>query len=53
VDDGTGTLTVVVEGGGGTPRTGAKVGVEGIFRSAFTLGTKSVAALIEKQHKTQ
>jgi hypothetical protein len=52
VDDGTGRLTVVVEGGGGTPRTGAKVGVEGTFRSAFTLGTKSVAALIEKQRKS-
>jgi len=53
VDDGTGTLTVILEGGGSTPRTGAKVGVEGTFRSAFTLGTKSLAALIEKQHKTQ
>ena len=53
VDDGTGTLTVILEGGGGTPRTGAKVGVEGTFRSAFTLGSKSVAALLEKQHKTQ
>jgi len=49
VDDGTGKLTVVVEGGGGAPRVGAKVGVEGTFRSAFTLGTKSVAALIEKR----
>jgi len=51
VDDGTGTLTVIVEGGGGTPRTGAKIGVEGTFRSAFTLGVKSVAALIEKQRR--
>jgi hypothetical protein len=39
VSDGTGTLTVVSQGGNGTPRVGARVGVEGTFRSAFTLGT--------------
>jgi hypothetical protein len=53
VEDGTGTLPVVVQSGGSTPRTGAKVGVEGEFRSAFTLGTRSVAVLMEKQHKTR
>ena len=53
VEDETGTLPVVVQSGGSTPRTGAKVGVEGEFRAAFTLGTRSVAVLMEKQHKTQ
>jgi hypothetical protein len=53
VNDGTGTLTVVNETGSGTPRVGAKVGVEGTFRSAFTLGSKSVAVLLEKQRKTR
>ena len=51
VDDGTGKLTVVIEGGGSPPRVGAKVGVEGTFRSAFTLGTRSLAALIEKDRR--
>ena len=48
VNDGTGTLSIVSEGGG-TPRQGAKVGVEGTFRSAYTLGTQSVAVLVEKR----
>ena len=48
VDDGTGTLFIVSEGGG-APREGAKVGVEGTFRSAYTLGTQSVAVLVEKR----
>jgi hypothetical protein len=51
VDDGTGTLAVVSQGGG-APRVGAKVGVEGTFQSAFTLGNKSVAVLLEKQRKS-
>ena len=51
VNDGTGTLTVVNETGSGNPRVGAKVGVEGTFRSAFTLGTRSVAVLMEKRRK--
>jgi hypothetical protein len=53
VDDGTGTLTVVVEGGGATPRVGAEVGVEGTFRSAFTLGPVTAAVLMEKRHKVR
>ena len=53
VNDGTGTLTVVIQGGGSAPRVGAKVGVEGPFRSAFTIGNLSAAALMEKQHRTQ
>ncbi len=51
VDDGTGTLPVVVRGGGAPPRVGAKVGVEGTFRSAFTLGNLTVAALVEKNRR--
>lgn len=46
VDDGTGTLTVVTKEGG-APREGAKVGVEGEFRSAFTLGDRTAAVLVE------
>ncbi|HEV8456092.1 MAG TPA: hypothetical protein VGQ69_08020 [Gemmatimonadales bacterium] len=53
VNDGTGTLTVVNETGSGAPRVGAKVGVEGTFRSAFTLGSRSVAVLLEKERKTR
>ena len=48
IDDGTGTLTVVSKEGG-APRQGARVGVEGEFRSAFTLGTETAAVLIEKK----
>ncbi len=51
LDDGTGKLPVVSEEGG-APRTGARVGVEGEFRSAFTLGPTSAAALVEKQRYT-
>ncbi len=51
VDDGTGTLTVVSQGGG-APREGAKVGVEGEFRSAFTLGDKTAAVLMESRRFT-
>jgi hypothetical protein len=52
IDDGTGTLTVVSKEGG-APREGARVGVEGEFRSAFTLGTETLAVLIEKQRGTE
>jgi len=48
VNDGTGTLTVVTNSGG-APREGAEVGVEGEFRSAFTLGAETVAALVESK----
>jgi len=46
VDDGTGTIAVVTEKGG-TPAQGAKIGVRGTFRSAFTIGTDVVAAVQE------
>ncbi len=51
VDDGTGTLSVMSQGGG-APREGARVGVEGTFKAVFTLGTKSAAVLLEKQRFT-
>jgi len=51
VNDGTGTIAVVTQTNG-APRTGARVGVEGEFRSAFTLGTESVAVIMEKQRFT-
>jgi hypothetical protein len=51
VNDGTGTLPVVTEGGG-APRQGAKVGVEGTFRSAYQLGTQRAAVLVEQRRYT-
>ena len=48
VDDGTGTLPVVSESGG-SPREGARVGIEGIFRSVFTFGDRSGAVLLERR----
>jgi hypothetical protein len=48
VKDGTGTIPVVTEGGG-APSRGARVGVEGTFRAAYTLGTMSRAVLVEKR----
>jgi hypothetical protein len=51
VNDGTGTLSIVSEGGG-VPRQGAKVGVEGTFRSAYTIGSQSVAVLVESRRYT-
>lgn len=47
VKDNTGTLTVVTQRGG-TPRSGAKVGVKGTFEALFTLGAKSLAVLREQ-----
>jgi hypothetical protein len=51
IDDGTGSISVVSKEGG-APRTGAKVGVEGEFRSAFTLGTETAAVIMEKARYT-
>jgi hypothetical protein len=51
LDDGTGTLTVVTRENG-APRQGARVGVEGEFRSAYTLGVSTAAVLIESQRRT-
>jgi hypothetical protein len=52
VDDGTAGIAVVAEQNG-APREGAKVGVEGEFRSAFTLGSTTAAAIIEHSRTTQ
>jgi hypothetical protein len=52
VKDGTGTLPVVSQGGG-APTRGTKVGVEGTFRAAYTLGTQSAAVLVEKRRISQ
>ena len=52
VDDGTGTITVISQGGG-APRTGATVGVEGTFRAAFTLAGQSLAVVMETRRKTR
>ena len=51
VDDGTGQIPVVTQENG-SPRIGAKVGVEGEFRSAFTLGATTAAAIVEKGRYT-
>jgi hypothetical protein len=51
VNDGTGTLRVVSQSGG-APRVGAHVGVEGTFRSGFTLGSESAAVLMEDERFT-
>jgi hypothetical protein len=51
INDGTGTLTVVSKAGNGTPRVGATVGVEGEFRSAFTLGSLTAAVLMENKRR--
>jgi hypothetical protein len=51
VDDGTGKIPVVTQENG-APRTGARVGVEGEFRTAFTLGSADVAAIVEKARYT-
>lgn len=48
VKDGTGSIPVVTEGGG-APARGARVGVEGTFRAAYTLGTSSRAVIVEKK----
>lgn len=51
VDDGTGKLSVLTREGG-APREGARVGVEGEFRSAFTVGTVIGAVLMERRRFT-
>lgn len=48
VDDGTGQLAVVAKGGG-VPREGARVAVEGKIRPGFTLGTQTLTVMIEER----
>lgn len=52
VDDGTGVLTVVTDQGA-TPRADSEIGVEGEFRSAFTVGTHTAAVLLERRRFTR
>ena len=52
VDDETGTIMVVTESGG-APAQGAKIGVQGTFHSAFTIGTDVVAVIVEKERRTR
>lgn len=47
VQDNTGTLTVVSQSNG-APRSGDKIGVQGIFQALFTLGNQSLAVLREQ-----
>ena len=52
VNDGSAGIAVVTEQNG-APREGTKVGVEGEFRSAFTVGSTTAAAIIEHSRTTQ
>jgi hypothetical protein len=52
VKDGTGSIPVVTQGGG-APARGTRVGVEGTFRAAYTLGTSSRAVVVEKKRVTR
>jgi len=51
VTDATGAIVVVTQQNG-APREGAKVGVEGEFRSAFTIGTETAAVIVESGRYT-
>ena len=51
VDDGTGSILIVTKENG-APRQGARVGVEGEFRSAFTVGTETAAVILERERYT-
>jgi hypothetical protein len=48
LDDGTGTIAVVSKAGG-VPRQGARVGVEGTVRPAFTLGSQTLTVFMEEK----
>jgi hypothetical protein len=48
LDDGTGKIDIIVQQSG-TPRIGAKVVSEGTFRSAYTFGTQTLAAIVESR----
>lgn len=52
VEDETGAVMVVTESGG-APAQGTKIGVQGTFHSAFTIGTDVVAVIVEKERRTR
>jgi hypothetical protein len=51
VNDGTGTITVVSQTNG-VPREGAKVGVKGMVKVGYTLGSESLTVLMEDERYT-
>jgi len=51
VNDGTGSIRVLAKSGG-VPSTGAKVGVEGEFDSAYTFGDDTGAVIVEAKRYT-
>jgi len=51
IDDGTGKIIVITKTG--APREGARVGVEGTFRSAFTFQTETAAVVVETDRRTR
>jgi len=53
VDDGSGSLAVWAKTGSDTPRVGSRIGVEGEFRSAFPLGSRTVPVLLEQQRSAR
>src|SRR4051812_15767875 len=52
IDDGTSKI-IVISKDGGAPREGARVGVKGTFRSAFTFQTETAAVVMETERYTQ
>jgi hypothetical protein len=52
VDDGTGEINVVTKSGG-APAENTEVGVEGVFRQAFTIGTDVVAVIEETKRSAR
>lgn len=52
IEDGTGKIMVVTREAG-APRVGAKIGVRGEFRSAYTVGDLTGAVLIERDRRLQ
>jgi hypothetical protein len=51
VNDGTGSIRVLAKSGG-VPSSGAKVGVEGEFDSAYTFGDDTGAVIVEAKRYT-
>lgn len=49
IDDGTGAIAVWTRSGNAMPKIGARLNVEGEFRSAFPLGAQLVPALKQQR----
>jgi hypothetical protein len=52
VDDGTGQIFVVAQGGG-VPAEGSRTRVSGTFESLFNLGGRSIAAILQSAGREQ